>query len=170
MVIAAVITVLWEYLRKHRRSLLLYALLLTLSSVAILPVIQRAYEFRAGNVLSSGVPALSYVAMGMQGSSRGNGWYNGFNFSTYADNNLDRGAANQASREAIAASLAHFREDPDYALRFYGTKFLSQWTDGSYFCRQATLQHTDGRAGIVESLYTGPFPTPLSTIVISTNC
>lgn len=162
VVIAVVIALLWECLRKHKPGLLLYALLLTLSSVAVLPVITRIYEYRAGNVLSSGVPALSYVAMGMQESSRGNGWYNGFNFSAYADSNLDGTAANQASKEAIAASLTAFRSDPAYALEFYGKKFLSQWTDGSYFCRQATLQHTDGRAGIVESLYTGPLARPFN--------
>ena len=162
VVIAAVIAVLWECLRKHKLSLLLYALLLTLSSVAILPAIQRSYENRAGNVLSSGVPALSYIAMGMQESSRGNGWYNGFNFSTYADSNLNQAVADQVSRKAIAASLSAFRDDPAYALRFYGEKFLSQWTDGSYFCRQATLHHTDGRAEIVESLYTGPLSLPFN--------
>jgi len=162
VVIAVVITVLWECLRKHKRSLLLYALLLTLSSAAVLPAIQRIYEYRAGNVLSSGVPALSYVAMGMQESSRGNGWYNGFNFTTYADSNLDQAAANQVSKKAIAASLSAFRNDPVYALEFYGKKFLTQWTDGSYFCRQATLQHSDGRVGIVESLYTGSLSRPFN--------
>ena len=69
VVIAAVIVVLWEFLRTHKRCLLLYALLLSLSSAAVLPAIQRVYEHRAGNVLSSGVPAISYVAMGIDRKS-----------------------------------------------------------------------------------------------------
>lgn len=162
VVIAAVLAVLWECFRKFRRNLLLYALLLALASAAVLPAICRIYEYRAGNRLSSGVPALSYVAMGMQESSRGNGWYNGFNFSTYEDSNLDQTVAKQVSREAIAASLSAFRKDPAYALHFYGNKFLSQWTDGSYFCRQATLFHRGGRSRIVESLYTGPLARPFN--------
>lgn len=160
VIIAAIIVVLWEYLRTHKHSLLLYALLLSLSSAAVLPAIQRTYEHRAGNVLSSGVPAISYVAMGMQVSSRGNGWYNGFNFNTYEGSHLDTAVTAQKSREAIRTSLSAFSTDPGYALRFYEGKFLSQWTDGSYFCRQATLAHGDARREIVESLYTGKLAAP----------
>lgn len=160
VIIAVVIVVLWEFLRTHKRCLLLYALLLSLSSAAVLPAIQRVYEHRAGNVLSSGVPAISYVAMGMQVSSRGNGWYNGFNFNTYEGSHLDTAVTAQKSREAIQSSLFAFRTDPGYALRFYEGKFLSQWTDGSYFCRQATLAHGDARREIVEAVYTGKLAAP----------
>ena len=93
--------------------------------------------------------------MGMQVSSRGNGWYNGFNFNTYEESHLDTAVTAQKSRDAIQTSLSAFRADPGFALRFYEGKFLSQWTDGSYFCRQATLAHGDARWGIVEALYTG---------------
>ncbi len=160
VVIAVALTALWEWLREHRRGLILYALLLMLLSLSVLPAIQRIYEHRADNVLSSGVPAMSYLAMGMQESSRGYGWYNGFNFNTYADSNLDTAVTVQESKQAIAASLSAFREDPAYAFRFYAGKFLSQWTDGSYFCRQATLQHSDLRRECVESLYTGGLAGP----------
>lgn len=160
VVIAVVLTALWEWFREHRRELILYALLLMLLSLSVLPAIQRVYEYRSGNVLRSGVPAMSYLAMGMQESSRGYGWYNGFNFNTYADNNMDTALTVQESKKAIAASLSAFREDPAFAFRFYAEKFLSQWTDGSYFCRQATLQHSDLRKESVESLYTGSLSGP----------
>ncbi len=160
VVIAVVLTVLWEWLREHRRGLILYALLLTVLSLSVLPAIQRVYEHRADNVLSSGVPAMSYLAMGMQDSSRGYGWYNGFNFNTYADSHMDTAVTVQESKKAIAASLSAFREDPAFAFRFYAEKFLSQWTDGSYFCRQATLQHSELRRPGVESLYTGSLSKP----------
>lgn len=160
VVIAVALTVLWEWLRQRRRSLLLYALLLTVLSLSVLPAIQRVYEHRAGNVLSSGVPAMSYLAMGMQDSSRGCGWYNGYNFNTYADSHMDTAVTVQESKKAIAASLETFRQDPAFAFRFYSEKFLSQWTDGSYFCRQATLQHSDRRRKWVESLYTGDLARP----------
>lgn len=160
VVIAVVLTTLWEWLREHKRGLILYALLLTLLSLSILPVTQHVYERRAGNVLSSGVPAMSYLAMGMQESSRGYGWYNGFNFNTYADSNMDTALTILESKKAIAASLSTFRDDPAYAFQFYAEKFLSQWTDGSYFCRQATLAHADTRSESVESLYTGSLAGP----------
>lgn len=160
VVIAVVLTALWEWLRQHRRELIPYALLLALLSLGVLPAIQRVYEYRADNVLSSGVPAMSYLAMGMQESSRGYGWYNAFNFNTYANCNMDTALTVLESKKAIAASLSAFRENPAFAFRFYGEKFLSQWTDGSYFCRQATLQHSDIRRESVESLYTGSLSGP----------
>lgn len=155
VIIAVLLTLVWEWLRVHRNQLLLYAILLLVGSFSILPCIQKIYEYRADNVLSTGVPAISYVAMGMQESSRGNGWYNGFNFYTFESSNLDTSITASKSREAIQDSLSAFRKNPGYAFQFYKDKFLSQWTDGSYFCRQATLAHTDGRSRIIESLYTG---------------
>ena len=75
VIIAAVLVLLWEWLASRRHRLLLFGALLILCSVFVLPAIQHIYEQRAGNTLCSGVPAISYVAMGMQESSRGNGWY-----------------------------------------------------------------------------------------------
>lgn len=155
VVIAILLAVLWEWLRSHRHRLLIWAAALALCSAAILPGIQKLYELRAGNTLSTGVPAISYIAMGMQESTRGNGWYNGFNFYTYETCNLDSAVTAQKSKAAIRASLKAFGADPGYALDFYAGKFLSQWTDGSYFCRQATQNHADGRARIVEMVYEG---------------
>ncbi len=160
VVIAAVIVIIWECLRQRKALLLLYAALLAASCLTILPAIRQLYEYRAGNVLSTGVPAISYVAMGMQESSRGNGWYNGFNFNTYEKSHLDTALTVRESETAIQASLSAFRASPGFAFRFYKDKFLSQWTDGSYFCRQATLIHTDARRQFVEELYTGGLATP----------
>lgn len=161
VIIAVVIAAFWEWLRQYKPALLLYAVLLMVGSLAVLPAIQRIYEYRADSTLSPGVPAISYVAMGMQESSRGNGWYNGFNFYTYESCYLDMEAAAQVSKEAIQTSLAAFGADPRYALRFYKAKFLSQWTDGTYFCRQATL-HSYGRSPFVEQLYTGNLALPFN--------
>ncbi len=161
-VIAAVIVSFWEWMKNHKHCLLLYTALLLIGSLTVLPCIRHIYEYRAGNVLSSGVPAISYVAMGMQQSSRGNGWYNGFNFSTYENSHMDTAVTTLESKKAIKASLADFQSDPGSALRFYAAKFLSQWTDGSYFCRQATQHHTDARSGIVETLYTGSLSLPFN--------
>lgn len=162
VIIAAVIVLLWEWLRTQRHYLLFYTAVLVACCISVLPAIQRIYEHRADNTLSTGVPAISYVAMGMQESSRGNGWYNGFNFYTYQESNMDTAVTTEKSKAAIRASLSAFRENPDYAFRFYADKFLSQWTDGSYFCRQATMAHANGRRAIVDALYTGSLSLPFN--------
>lgn len=162
VIIAIVLVLLWEWLRSRRHELLLCIIVLSVSCTAVLPAIQRIYEYRAGNTLATGVPAISYVAMGMQESSRGNGWYNGFNFYTYENCHMDTALTTQESITAIRASLSAFCEEPGYAFRFYADKFLSQWTDGSYFCRQATQNHTPQRAPIVASLYEGSLSRPFN--------
>lgn len=160
VMIAAVLVVLWEWTRQRGASLPVFAALLAAGCLTVQPAIQRFYEYRAGNVLSTGVPAISYVAMGMQESDRGNGWYNGFNFDTYEESHLDTAVTAQKSKNAISQSLSAFRASPGFAFRFYRDKFLSQWTDGSYFCRQATAAHTDGRRDFVEEVYTGALAAP----------
>ena len=93
--------------------------------------------------------------MGMQESSRASGWYNGFNFVTYRDAGLDSGLADEISRQVIAERLQTFMERPGYAINFYLHKHLSQWADGTYASRQATLATYGGRRDFFVSLYEG---------------
>jgi len=163
LIIAVLIVILYRWLQTGKAALLFYGLLCALCCFCILPLIQSGYESKAGSTLSSGVPAMSYFAMGMQESSRGNGWYNGFNFNTYQENDMDTERTVQKSKEAIAERLAYFKENPGYAADFYLHKHLSQWADGTYACRQATLATFGGRHPFFDSLYGGKY----SSYVIS---
>ncbi len=157
LIIAVVLVSLLTWCKKRRPILLIFALLCTVCSVSILPLIQKGYELRADNTLRSGVPALSYFAMGMQESSRANGWYNGFNFNTYQESNMDTELTNQKSLAAIDERLSYFAQHPGYAAEFYLGKFLSQWADGTYACRQATLATFGGRQEFFNELYAGKY-------------
>lgn len=155
LIIAVLIVVFLQWLRDRRHMLLVWGLVCGLCCFSVLPITQKIYEHRAESSLSSGVTATSYFAMGMQESSRGNGWYNGFNFNTYRDTGMDTDATNAISREAIRERLAFFGENPGYAARFYLQKHLSQWADGTYASRQATLATFGGRTSFFVSLYEG---------------
>lgn len=157
LIIAAVIVTLLEALRKKSGKLLLLAVLYMVLSLLTLPCVQSFYEFRAGSTLSSGVPALSYFAMGMQEGGRGPGWYNGFNFDTYHDTGLDTELTNEISSASIADRLTLFGEDPLYACDFYAGKFLTQWADGTYASLQATLATFGGRRSFFQELYEGKY-------------
>jgi hypothetical protein len=63
--------------------------------------------------------------------------------------------ANLISREAIAERTEYFKSHPAYTFRFYLGKYLSQWADGTYASRQATLATFGGRQPFFDSLYTG---------------
>lgn len=157
MIIAVLIVVLFQFMKEHKPILLLFALLCAVCCLSVLPLVQKTYEYRAGNTLSSGVPPISYFAMGMQESSRGNGWYNGFNFNTYQETGMDTEATSAISRAAIDERMEYFKAHPDYATGFYWQKYLSQWVDGTYACRQATLATFGGRRDFFNSLYVGEY-------------
>lgn len=159
-VIAVLLVLLFEALRpgrngKMRLGLFIMAVCLAVTSVGILPLVQKCYEKKAGNTLSSGVTAMSYLAMGMQEASRGCGWYNGFNIDTYDTAGMDTALANEISRLAIDERLAYFREHPGYTADFYLHKHLSQWADGTYASRQATLATYGGRSAFFKEVYEG---------------
>lgn len=159
-IIAVLLVLLFEALRsgrsgKARIGLITMAFCLTVTSVGILPLVQKCYEKKAGNILNSGVTAMSYFAMGMQESSRGCGWYNGFNIDTYDAAGMNSEIADEISREAINERMAYFREHPGYAVSFYLHKHLSQWADGTYASRQATLATYGGRSNFFEEVYAG---------------
>lgn len=159
-VIAVLLVLLFEALRpgrngKMRLGLLIMAVCLAVTSVGILPLVQKCYEKKAGNTLSSGVTAMSYLAMGMQEASRGCGWYNGFNIDTYDTAGMDTALANEISRLTIDERLTYFREHPGYTADFYLHKHLSQWADGTYASRQATLATYGGRSAFFKEVYEG---------------
>ena len=159
-IIAVLLVLLWEALRsgrsvRMRLCLLAMAVCLAVTSVSILPLVQKSYEKKAGNTLSSGVTAMSYFAMGMQEASRGCGWYNGFNIDTYDTAGMNSDVANEISRQAIQERLSYFREHPGYAADFYIRKHLSQWADGTYASRQATLATYGGRSEFFQEVYDG---------------
>ena len=159
-VIAVLLVLLFEALRpgrngKMRLGLLIMAVCLAVTSVGILPLVQKCYEKKTGNTLSSGVTAMSYLAMGMQEASRGCGWYNGFNIDTYDTAGMDTALANEISRLAIDERLTYFREHPGYTADFYLHKHLSQWADGTYASRQATLATYGGRSAFFKEVYEG---------------
>lgn len=159
-VIAVLLVLLFEALRpgrngKMRLGLLIMAVCLAVTSVNVLPLTQKIYEKKAGNTLSSGVTAMSYLAMGMQEASRGCGWYNGFNIDTYDAAGMDTALANEISRLAIDERLAYFRKHPGYTADFYLHKHLSQWADGTYASRQATLATYGGRSSFFKEVYEG---------------
>lgn len=142
-------------------GLFLFTLCLITASLAAQPLCTSYYEHRAGNVIGDGVTASSYIAMGMQDGSRGPGWYNGFNYDTYEASGMAAEAANRISRTAIGERLSYFQAHPSKAFSFYLRKELTQWVDGTYAARQATLSEYGDRSAFFTELYVGSYSTLL---------
>lgn len=172
LLIAVIGTTLFELLRHKKKHLLINLISYILISCFTLTLVQGYYEHRANNHLSSGVTPLSYFAMGMQESSRGEGWYNGFNFNTYQASGLNTELTNQISKQAISERMTYFAEHPTEMLRFYTNKFRLQWCDGTYASLQATQNDGGGRTAFFYKLYTGgydgffiPFCSLMQTLI-----
>lgn len=158
VIVLAVLIVVWlQALKEKRTVLLVYGVLCAVCAWSILPGVQKLYEMRAGNSLNTGVPPMAYFAMGMQEASRAQGWYNGYNFDIYQKEGLDASRASQKSKAAIRERLEYFIDNPKYAVSFYGGKLLSQWADGTYACRQATLAAFGGRHALFQEIYEGRY-------------
>jgi len=155
VIIAVLLVVFLEGCFQKKPEKLIYSVILLIMCLAILPGVQKIYEIKAGNTLKSGVPATTYFAMGMQEASRGCGWYNGFNFNTYQNTGMDSAATKEIAGSAISDRLKVFKTSPGYAISFYSNKFLTQWTDGSFFCREATKQDFGGRSDFMNRIYDG---------------
>ncbi len=79
--------------------------------------------------IPDGSPAVSHIAMGLQESDLENGWYNGYNYRVFEDNDYDTAATAKAAKENIKERLSDFTKDPGYAAGFFLRKFTTQWAD-----------------------------------------
>ena len=121
LIIVSVLSII-KAAKKNRKKALLALLAAGMCFVsASLP--QSYYESYAGNTLGKGVPAVGYIAMGLQG--RG-GW-NGFHSNTFMETGYDYEKTSDISRQAIGESLEEFKADPKRAFDFFFGKICGQW-------------------------------------------
>lgn len=135
MVVAAVIAIILHAMQKKDVKILLWAAELLVVSQLGMMAVNGIYEIRIGESLPEGTPKITWIAMGMQEMPEGEvaaGWYNGYNWNTYASNGYDRELTAQAATEDLKASLSQFISNPRYALSFFYEKFTSQFNDPTF--------------------------------------
>lgn len=94
--------------------------------------IYKMYQIRSGIGPLGGIPAISYVAMGMQESDGKYGWFTQYCKEVYWAADSDPELAAQVSRQDVKERLKVFLNDPAYAWLFYREKILSQWNQPMY--------------------------------------
>lgn len=139
---------------KRVRPLVLGGVLLCACLLAgVLP--QKLYEYRAGNVMGEGVPAVSYFAMGMQDGGAAPGWWNGYHSNLFIESGYDVQKVKEDSISSIKNSLAVFASDPGYAASFYYRKLVTQWCDENYSCFYGTAALYGDRTVLAWDIYDG---------------
>lgn len=112
-------------------------LVLALALSAILPWlayngIYKMYQIRSGTEPLGGIPAVSYVAMGMQEEDGMYGWFTQYCKEVYWASDSDPKLAAQVSRQDVMERFNVFMDNPSYAWLFYREKILSQWNQPMY--------------------------------------
>lgn len=162
LIALGIILILWLFHNRSslpRRKLVLYlaySVLLFLLSVGTLPMVQSFYAKRSGSEINSGVPAGTYLAMGLMESEAGPGHYNGYNFDTFTlDADYDAETASQIGWNAYRERLSYFFSHPVYSLQFFGRKFCMQWLNTGWSVFDSTYVAFGERLPVIESCFSG---------------
>ena len=89
--------------------------------------IYKMYEDRSGYEHFEGIPAVGFIAMGLQENYLGNGWYSDYHKTVFWETDCDRQKTAEISEEKIRERLQEFRNDPRMAYQFFYQKMASQW-------------------------------------------
>jgi hypothetical protein len=135
-------------------------LLIAIPVIFLLPVILSAgitQHFRTLTEypLDQGEPTSAVVAMGMQEGVWNAGWFNGYNFQLYGQNNFESKATDKAAKDYIHQRIQEFKANPDMARDFYHRKVLSQWNCPDYEVFVASREVKNDPTGLIEKIQKG---------------
>lgn len=85
-----------------------------------------------GIELGKGIPMIAYVEMGLQDSDVAPGWYNGYNWSVYENNNGDYDLANTQAKNDLKNTLFNYITHPSEFIDFLYRKTVSQWCNPDF--------------------------------------
>lgn len=133
------------YALKHKDVWIVAAAVLTVVSFwGSHQVIYKVYEVRSGIEHEAGIPAVTWIAMGLQdGPYSFAGWYNNYPKAIYYELELDRAKTAECAKQNIRERLETFRNDVSYANTFFREKILSQWNQPLYQSIFFNTKYTD---------------------------
>lgn len=97
--------------------------------------------------ISTGVPTLAWVAMGMQEGYMAYGWHNQYNEDVYRANDCNTEQTNAQVKEDLGVRVKEFLSNPTYVVKFFYQKTLSQWNNPTFECfwiNDLTKRQSDG--------------------------
>lgn len=127
LLIAFGLTGLVYVIKKKDMKLLVAIILAILCPTLATAGINKMYEIRSGYEISDGVPAYSFIAMGLQENNGVYGWYTDYCKDVYYSVDCVSEYAAFLSKEDIAERLQYMADNPGYAITFFKGKILSQW-------------------------------------------
>ncbi len=149
--VALALTVGISLLKKWDKKLFVATILSLILPFLIYQGIFKMYEIRSGYPKADGMPAASYIAMGMQEKNGKYGWYTLYAEQVFNDQQNNADLAAQVSRQDIKNRLREFKNNPAYAWQFYREKVLSQWNAPLYESLYFGDWYTEGKEPAYDS-------------------
>ncbi len=84
--------------------------------------------------LSTGVPKLAWIEMGLQEGGFASGWYNGYNKNIYLKNDCDKEKTGQAVKEDFKNTINEYSKDLNSFGNYITEKIVSQWVNPTFQC------------------------------------
>ena len=146
--------------RRNRLCLMALTLLLT-AFVLSGPTMRLAGERVTGQEMPQQLPKHMWIAMGMQGGDLAPGWYNGYIYRTYRNNDYNMALTSEMAKQEISDRIQVFAGNPGLMLFFYSQKIISTWCEPTFESvwsgpLEDMNQHIDGK--LLHALYTGGKP------------
>lgn len=113
------------------------------------------YEQKADVKMLKGSPAVLSIAMGMQDTYEGPGYYNAYNLTVYVNADKDADAAADIGKKYILDRIAEMGQDLKYTRDFYQVKIWQQWNEPSFGGEVSTKSFTGEPHPIIENIYYG---------------
>ncbi len=132
--IGVLIFLLLDFLHKPRKKTILFLLVVLVATLGATNLV----KFHTGKItdeeISTGVPTLAWVAMGLQDGYMASGWHNQYNEDVYRENNCDTQLASIAVKKEISQRIQEMAHNPSATVSFFYKKLISQWNNPTFEC------------------------------------
>lgn len=127
--IGLIIGLLYETLDKWQIKPVLFALCIVLCASLGVNGVKQFNSLRSGYPVSKGMPSVLWMAMGLQFSEYGAGYYNNYSKWVFEQTDFDRELAAKIGTQEIKDRLDIFLSDSYQTRLFFQQKLYSQWID-----------------------------------------
>lgn len=143
-------------IRRKDRRLLVFAVCALLIPNLVVSGVRKTYELRSGISVSKGLPASSWIYVGLQETDSRYGWYYIAETDPYGESGCNTEESDRIYRQAIRDRLTTFWEQPSYAFSFLKQKQLSQWNEplyqGYYFSQNYAEENPPAEDSLIQRL------------------
>lgn len=133
-VIGVLIVLLYYFLKNPNRKIAVCFLGIMMGTLLFSNMVNWRVGKIIGMEISDGVPSLAWVVMGLQEGYMADGWHNGYNHSTYWDNDCDTEKTEQVVKRDLKERVQEMIHSPATSLRFFYHKTVSQWNNPTFEC------------------------------------